>query len=157
MRTGECAWGFGGNKENEKTRRRRRPNDIQIYYYLKGLKVPLGGLYNRVGFAQQYDVAFGEHGTLRRRLDDGLLIRLDDGVHLWVRQTTVGIKPFSLDKTRGDGRCRDATYRRYNDGTAGTLRDERFDRTAGGGPILFYHAVHNATDPSLRPAHVQQQ
>lgn len=65
---------------------------------------------------------------------------------------------FSLHKTRGgDGRCRDATYRRYNDGTAGTLRDERFDRTAGGGPVLFYHAVHNATEQSLRPAFVQQQ
>lgn len=63
---------------------------------------------------------------------------------------------FSLNKIRGDGRCRDATYRRYNDGTAGTLRDERFDRTAGGGPVLFYHAVHNATEQSLRPAHVQQ-
>lgn len=77
------------------------PNDIQIYYYLKSLKVALGGLYNRVGFAQQYDVAFGEHGTLRRRLDDGLLVRLDDGVHLCVGQTTVGDINFLVKQTPG--------------------------------------------------------
>lgn len=56
--------------------------NIKIYYYLKRLQVPLGGLYDRIRFAQQYHVALGEHGALRRRLYDGLLVGLDDRMYL---------------------------------------------------------------------------
>lgn len=59
-----------------------KKNNVKIYYYLKRLQVPLGGLYDRIRFAQQYHVAFGEHGALRGRLDDGLLVGLDDRMHL---------------------------------------------------------------------------
>lgn len=56
--------------------------DIKIYYYLKGLEISLSGLYHWIWFAQQYDIAFGEHGTLRSSLNDWLLVCLDDRVYL---------------------------------------------------------------------------
>jgi len=58
-------------------------------------------LYDRIGFAQQYDIAFGDHGALSRGLNDRLLVGLDDRVHL--RTITTAVISDDDDNSDGNG------------------------------------------------------